>query len=86
MRCFGRAGEAVLGSETAKREIGLFRREIRSLALLRNNAIPMPRASAKATKYQSAGRPKTKIRALPAAKRRPISPPPNESLCIVMPG
>src|SRR5579872_1802052 len=49
-------------------------------------ATAIPRANAKATKYQSVGNPRTKMRTLPAAKRRPMKPPPKESLCIVIPG
>src|SRR5690242_11739424 len=53
-----------LASETARIESGLFRSDRPLLTILSSTATPIPRAYAKATKYQRVGNPRTKISAL----------------------
>ena len=74
-----RAGVSIIDS-------GLLRSERYRSANFRKTAIAIPSAKASATKYQRVGKPRTKISALPAAKRSPIKPPPKVILCMVMPG
>ncbi len=71
---------------TLRIESGRLRSERYRLAIFSKSAITAPRAKASATKYQSVGKPRTKMSALPPANRTPMNPPPNVILCIVMPG
>src|SRR5690348_14232943 len=66
-------------------ESGWLRLARQLFAKRRTAAIARPKAKASATKYHSVGNPRTKMRALPAAKRRPINPLPNDNVCMVMP-
>src|SRR5581483_2932647 len=67
-------------------EGGRFSSDRYRLTAFRRTAMATPKANANATKYHSVGKPRIKISTLPAEKSRPINPPPNEILCIVMPG